>query len=346
MDETQERSRRPRLIEVAREAGVSIQTASHVLTGAAAVRVAKDTRKRVLAAAQKVGYRPNRIAQSMRSGKTNAIAVWIPIERPLPTYAHMLAELYRKAHDSGFVLNIVGIGRDLAYRGEGELPYMWPVDGVIAIDSGKAVAQFRADVHNRTVPVGVLAFEEFENADSVAWDIYSAARAVTLRMLEVGRRRIVHITPDWVIEGYPREQRKRGYTEALAEYGLTPEIIGVKSESSDASQRAMEEYLRANAAPDGVFAFHDNLAIGALRALTEAGVRIPDDCCVWGFSNVPEAADLRIPLSSVRVPIEGLIDQAWGWLINRIGAPEQPTRVAVLPMELIERASTLRHIKS
>ncbi len=333
---------RPRLIEVAQEAGVSVQAVSHVLTGNSRSRISAETTSRILDAAKKVGYVPNRLAQSMRTGRTNIIAVWLPIRRPTTTYFRMLARLYDCAKDSGYALQIIGIENDLAYRGIGEIDRQWPVDGVIAIDAGKAIERFRTDPRNDATPVGVLAFEKYTNADTVGWDVAGAARDAVERMIRAGRRRIVFVAPQWVLDDYPREQRRRGYVEAMEAAGLSPIILPTAAESSDSAELTLRDYLASHEAPDGVFGFMDNLAMGSSRALLNAGLRIPEDCCVWGFGDIPEAVDFRVSLSSIRVPVDQLIDQAWDWLTSRIKDSELEPRESVLPMELIERDSTLR----
>lgn len=315
--------RRTRLVDVAQEAGVSVQAVSLVLTGNTTARISSQTRSRILEAAEKVGYVPNRLAQSMRSGKTNIIAVWMPIRRPIVTYMRMLARLYDRARSSGYLLQIIGIDNDLAYKGEGEIDHNWPADGVIAIDSGKAIEKFRADRRNDTTPVGVLALEQYDNSDTVAWNLVGASRIAVDRMIQAGRKDVVFVAPQWLLDEYPREQRRRGYSEAMADAGLAPRLIGAPVESSDSAELAMLDYLNENPAPDGVFAFADNMAIGAARALLAKGLSIPADCMVRGFGDTSEAADFRVPLSTIQVPVDALVDQLWEWLLNRIQNPGQ-----------------------
>ncbi|MBS1727711.1 MAG: LacI family DNA-binding transcriptional regulator [Armatimonadetes bacterium] len=341
-DKKNYRIKRVRLADVAKEAGLSIQAVSHVLSGNESVRIPEATRIRVREAAKKVGYVPNRLARAMKTGKTKVIAIWINLGRLQITYVRMLQALSDRAKAEGYALMIISVDRDLAYKGEGPPPEFWPVDGVIALDAGKALRTFREDPSNDGTPVVVLAMEEYANGDTVGWDVYGGVRNQVERMIAIGKKRIVHLSPQWIIDGYPREQRRRGYTEAMLEAGLEPVIIPVKNESSDSAEMAMSEYLKTNPMPDCVVGFLDNLAVGGARAILNAGARIPEDCWVFGIGNYPEAADFRVPISSLQVPIDALIDQAWTWLLDRIGNQDQETRVQVLPMEFIERESTGR----
>ncbi len=335
-------SSRPTLADVAREAGISIQTASHVLTNNKTARVAEETRQRVMEAAQKIGYRPNRLAQAMQRGKTNVIGIWIPVNRPILTYMWFLQAISTVARRDGYELMITCLDADMAYAAEGKAPHQWPVDGILAIDAGKAIRTFREDPANDEVPVAILGFEEYSNCDSVGWDVAGAAREATERLIAKGCKSIVHVTLDWVIENYPREQRRRGYTEAMEAAGLKPTFVISSGEGSSAAAKAMASYLAENPVPDAVFGFTDTLVIGACRAIFQKGYEVPKDCLAWGFADFPEAENYRVPLSSIRAPIEELVEQGWSWLMERIGDPTIAPRMKVLPMRIIERESTTR----
>jgi DNA-binding LacI/PurR family transcriptional regulator len=98
--------------------------------------------------------------------------------------------------------------------------------------------------------------------------------------------------------------------------------------------------LETHGAPDAYVAFIDTLAVGTARAVLDAGLEIPRDVKVWGFGDFPEAENYRVPLTSVRIPIEAVSNQGWDWLMARIENPGREHRLKVIPMELIERDST------
>ncbi len=333
--------KRARLVDVGREANVSVQAASHVMSGNTAVRIPESTRERIREAARRVGYAPNRLAQAIKTGRSGIIGLWLPLDRPTHTYFRMLKAISEKARASGYGLMVVGVDNDVAYKGTGTAPSYWPVDGVIAMDSGKAIQFFRADPLNDSTPVAVLAFEEYSNADTIGWDVYGGVRDVVERMIAAGRRDIVHVSPEWILADYPREQRRRGYTEAMVAAGLEPKFVCAKTESGEAAEQAMATYLKENPVPEAILGFLDNLAVGAGRAVLATGARIPDDCWIVGVGDSPEAAEFRVPVSSIRVPVDALVDQAWSWLIDRIGDSSQAPRVTVFPMEFIQRESSV-----
>lgn len=328
------------LADVAREAGVSVQTASHVMSGNLTVRLPDITRKKVSAAAEKVGYRPNRLAQAMKRGKAHLVSVWMPLDRPIPSYMRQLHAINSLVRADGYELMITGLDAPMAYSAQGKSPYVWPVDGLIAIDAGKAITAFRADPRNDSIPVAVLGLEEFTNSDSVAWDVAGASKAATNSLLAKGCRRIVHVTLDWILRDYPREQRRRGYTEAMTEAGLEPCFIAVGNESSDAAETAVAAFLGSNPVPDAFTSFTDSLAIGTARAVFSKGHSIPGECRIVGYGDYSEGNDFRVPISTLRIPIDAVMSQAWTWLKERMANPDLPGRLAVLPMEWIEREST------
>lgn len=335
-------SKRITLSDVAQAAGVSVQTASHVMAGNMTVRLPDSTRQRVKEAAVRVGYRPNRVAQAMKRGKTNVIGIWMPLDRPVVTYMRYLQLFNERARAAGYDLMITGLTAEQAMTPNQPLPTTFPVDGIISIDAGKAMESFRADHQNDDIPVAILGLEEVTNGDSVAWDVAAAARSVTESLISSGCRTVVHVSLDWVLERFPREQRRRGYTEAMDEAGLKPTYLAVPGETSVIAESVVGEYMEEHGVPDGFFGFSDPLAIGAARAVLTRGLEIPDNCKVWGFGDLPESADFRVPISSIRAPQEKIVDQAFSWLTERIGQPVKDSRLVVLPMELIFRSSAPR----
>ncbi len=325
------------LNDVAREAGVSVQTASHVLAGNMKVRLPDSTRERVRAAAKTVGYQANRIAQAMKTGKTQMVSVWMPIDRPNLTYLRTLQVLSRETKKGEYDMMVVGVDAQLAYSAEGRLPYQWPVDGIISLDAGKAVKAYRDIPGNDITPVVILGLEEFVNGDAVSWDVLEGSKEATRRLIAEGRKRILHVTLDWILRDFPREQRRRGYTEAMEEAGLVPEFLTIPAETSSATRLAMEDYLTSHAAPDGCTCFTDALAVGVASALGHHSIPIPEGCRIWGFGNYPEAEDYRVPISTMHSPLEDVVHQAWTWLRERIDDPTIPTRVVNLPMILVDR---------
>ncbi len=340
MAEAGARPKRVTLVDVAKVAGVSVQTASHVMAGNMTVRLPESTRSRVVAAAQQVGYRPNRYAQAIRSGKTNVVSVWMPLDRPNTSYLRMLHLISEHAKTTPYQLMIVGLDRESALGATAKAPQTWPVDGVISIDAGKAIEAFRKDSYNDTTPVCVLGYEEVANGDTVAWDVLGAERRAIQELIAKGCRKIVHVTLDWILQDFPRERRRTGYTEAMTEAGLEPVFFGCQSESSGAIANEFSQFLDVHGVPDAITGMTDTLAIGAARALLTRGVRIPEDCRVFGFGDYPESEDFMIPISTISPPLPRIMETAWSWLTERMQDPNLEHRFVEIPMQIVERLSS------
>ncbi|MCC7230407.1 MAG: LacI family DNA-binding transcriptional regulator, partial [Fimbriimonadaceae bacterium] len=259
------------LADVAIEAGVSVQTASHVLSGNMKVRLPERTRQRVKDAAERVGYRPNRLAQAMKRGKSHVIGVWLPVDRPILSYLRFLQVVSSTARDQNYELMITGLQGTDAYGATGKAPQLWPVDGIMGFDAGKAITALRENPAFDSIPVLIFGYETCPNGDSVAWDVAEASKDVTRRLIARGCRRIVHVTMDWILSDFPREQRRRGYSEAMLEAGLSPEFVTSEKESSSAAETAVFRFIEEQGIPDAFTGFTDPLAIGAARAVLSVG---------------------------------------------------------------------------
>lgn len=341
MESPKTAKKRPTLQDVAKAAGVSVQTASQVLAKTPNVRIANGTREKVEAAAIEVNYQPNRMAQAMRKGKSHVAAVWMPVDRPIIGYLRVLNALSKVMRQSEYEMMVVGLESSVAFGGEGRLPSQWPVDGIIAYDSGRAVKRFRNENPDDPTPVLILGNEEFERGDTISWDVIGASHDLARDLILAGRKDLVHLSPRWVLENYPQEQRSRGYREAMAEAGLNPVLIGAEEESATAGAEALRRYLETNPVPQAITAFNDSMALGAIRVLDAAGVKVPEDCCVWGYGDFPESADARIPLSSLAIPFVELAEHGWKWMSERIADPKLATRKMALPVHRVGRSSSV-----
>ena len=335
------KSGRITLKDVAALAGVSVQTVSHVLAETPNTRITEGTRERVRKAAAELNYRPNRHAQAIRAGRTNVVGVWIPINRPTISILRILQAISENANLTKHEIMIVGLDKTEAMLETGSRPTDWPVDGILTVDSGKAAIRYREDPSTASTPICVLGLEELTNGDRIAWDLYPGAKRVAQLMISRGRKHLVHVSPDWILRDFPREQRRRGYTEAMEEAGLEPRFISVSGETSVDAAIAVADWLKNGNHADGFFGFTDTFAIGAARACLKAGLTIPGDAVIWGTGDYPEGADFTIPISSLAAPFPQIVASAWKRLNERMSgeAPDE-NRLEMFEMNFIEREST------
>jgi DNA-binding LacI/PurR family transcriptional regulator len=332
------------LHDVARVAGVSIKTVSNVVNNYPHVRAA--TRERVLSAIAELDYRPNLSARGLRSGRTGVIGLAIP-ELRQNYFAELADTIIRTAARHG--VDVV-IDQTSATR-EGELAVLSGerlrlTDGVLF--SPERLGQEDIDLLNVGFPLVLLGERMFGGpTDHVTMHNVESARAATEHLIGIGRRRIA------VIGAHPVNQddirsanlRIRGYREALDAAGLPhdPALVRVAApwhrENGAAAMRSM---LEEGVVFDAVFTLNDTLGHGALRALGEAHVRVPEDVAVIGFDNIDESRFSVPSLSSVEPGRDQIAQVAVDLLLERINEKGErlPPRQVLADFHIVRREST------
>jgi DNA-binding LacI/PurR family transcriptional regulator len=320
------------LHDVALVAGVSIKTVSNVVNHYPHVRPA--TRERVLAAIAQLDYRPNLSARGLRSGKTGVIGLAIP-ELRQNYFAELADAIIRAAavHNVGVVIDQTSATRDgelAALSGE----RLRLTDGILF--SPERLGQDDVDLLNVPFPLVLLGERIFGGpTDHVTMQNVESARAATEHLLGIGRRRIA------VIGAHPLKQddirsanlRVRGYREALEAAGMPYDETLVRVAAPwhrENGAAAMRLLLEEGVEFDALFALNDTLGLGALRALGEAGVRVPDDVAVIGFDNIDESRFSVPSMSSVDPGRHQIAQMAVDLLLERIrekGDPVPPRQV-------------------
>lgn len=328
--------------EVASRAGVSIATVSRVLNDSGPVN--DDTRRRVLAAADELSYRPHGTARSLITSKTFTIGVLLP-----DLYGEFFSEVIRgvdqAARRSRYQV-LVSSSHDTVAELEAALRAMsGRIDGLIVM-SPDIGARTLDDNLPPGLPVVLLnCYLDGDAFDSLNIDNFGGAYAMVKHLRRHGHDRIA------IIRGgrgnYDADERLRGYRAALAEGDGAPpdglEFEGDFTESGGylAARQIMERHPR----PTAIFASNDSMAIGALRALRESGLRVPDDVAVAGFDDIPIAGYVTPALSSVHVSISEMGAEAVQMLLNVIeeGA-DRKTEQRVLTTTLVVRESCGGHV--
>jgi DNA-binding LacI/PurR family transcriptional regulator len=332
------------LRDVADVAGVSFKTVSNVINGHPHVR--PSTREKVERAIAQLGYKPNLSARSLRSGRTGAIALAVP-ELNLSYFAELASFVIEAAEQAGLVTLVEQTGgdrsRELALI---RSPRLRRTDGLILSPLG--IHQEDADALDVSFPLVLLGEPTFGwPNDHVTMRNVEAARAATEYLIESGRRRIA------VIGEYESEVigsarlRLRGYREALEAHGIEyDERIVARAtlwHRADGA-RAMHELLKRGAPFDAVFGFNDTLALGAMRVLQEAGLRVPEDVAVLGFDDLDEAAYSIPSLTTIDPGREWIARTAVETLLERLGrgGGELEPRTRLADFRIVERESAPR----
>lgn len=325
------------IADVARHAGVSVATVSHVMNHTR--HVEPETAERVRAAITALRYSPNSVARSLRRGETKTIGLLLP-DNSNPFFASVA----RQIEDAGFVAGYTVILCNSDGNAEKEERYLSvlmakQIDGLIFAGSSD-----HARVFARLLPSvpAVLLDREIQsvNVDSVLVDHEHGGFLAGRHLAGLGHRKIGVI-------GGPRDSssgpaRLRGFIRALGEEaGLElPAASIVDSDYHFAGGRLAMEQLMAQA-PDitAVFACNDLMAMGAVTALRSRGLRVPDDMSMVGFDDIPYAVTTWPPLTTIAQPVEKIGTRAVSLLLERLGEPEAPSRREVLAPVLVERES-------
>jgi DNA-binding LacI/PurR family transcriptional regulator len=326
----------PRSADVARLAGVSQKTVSRVLNNEP--YVSAEARERVLRAAEQLGYRLNQAARALASGRTRSIGV-VTLGTAWYGPASLLVGVERAVRDAGYALRVVNTaeGDPAGVSGAVELLIEQGVDGIVIsepIDEGAGTV--RVDV-----PVLVLGAPPTFDAPrvvTVGVDAEALARAATEHLLDLGHPTVHHLAgaQRW----YAARDRLNGWRTALRARGRAVPSV-VEGDWTAASGYAAGHALAGDASVTAVFAANDDMAIGLIRALQEAGRCVPDDISVVGFDDTPVAAYVTPPLTTVRQPFEVTAREGVKLLIQTIEKPDADPSTAVdPPVELIVRAST------
>lgn len=326
----------PRSVDVAKLAGVSQKTVSRVLNDEP--YVSGEVRRRVLEAAEQLGYRLNGAARALASGRTRSIGV-VTLGTALFGPASLLMGVERAARDTGYALRVVNTmeGDPAGIAGAVESLLEQGVDGIVIsepIDEGEVPVRVE-------VPVLVIgAPAPFAAPRVVAAGIGAGllAGAATDHLLDLGHHTVHHLAGPqrW----YAARDRLAGWRTALAARGR-PQPPVVEGDWSAASGYAAGRELAADPTVTAVFAANDDMAIGLMRALTEAGRQIPDEVSVVGFDDVPVAAYVTPPLTTVRQPFDAVARAGLEMLVHAIERPRAQFTPAIdPPVELIVRAST------
>jgi LacI family transcriptional regulator len=331
------------IYDIAKALNVSPATVSRGLKDHPAIR--KDTKKRILEAARKMGYQQNTFASNLRRKQTNTIGVIVP---RLNSYfmSTVIAGMEKVANNTGYNL-IIAQSQESVKKEIAGVATMFNsrVDGLLvslAYDT-KDVDHFDA-LLKKSIPL--IFFDrvtELPNCTSIVIDNKKAGYDATLHLLNQGCRRIVHICGSLNRNVY--SDRLEGYKMALAEKHLSfnSALVIQSSLSDQAGAEAAEQILKMDPLPDAVFASNDTSAVAVIRELKLAGVGVPDQIAVVGFNNDPISKVIEPNLTTVNYPGEEMGEVAGLTIINRLrNVPSTNLNTIFLRHELIIRQSSLK----
>lgn len=331
------------LAEVAREAGVSLATASRAINGSPNRAVGAQLREKVLAAADRLGYSPDANAQAMARGRTATIGL-IVHDIADPYFSAIAAGVTEAADEAGLVVTLGNTDNDA----DRELEYIRTLQNqrdraIILVgarqDDAEANLRLRQAVETYQSRGGTVAMvsQQVLDVSVVRVDNEGGGAALARAMHELGYRRFA------VLAGPPANltgrERAAGFVDELRRLGtdVPPAAVIASSFSRDGGHAAMRELLARRLSPELVFAVTDVMALGAMTAAREAGYEIPRDVSFAGFDDISTLRDVTPALTTVRIPLREI-----GRLVTSLALEPSSDgpREIVVDGEVVVRAST------
>lgn len=328
--------------DIARDLNVSVVTVSKVLRNHS--DIGAETRERVLKRVKELNYQPNLAARSLVTGHTYTIGLVVP-DLVHPFFAQVAKGIVHRIRSKGYSLIISSSEEDPDLeRQEIEHLLARRVDALIVASARTSPDVFER-IQDSKIPV-ILIDRRFEglSLSYVGVDDREIGYVATRHLVDLGRKRIAHIRGRDLSNGIGRLE---GYRKALdeAELPAPPEFV-VEGRSTDESgdvsgYHAMKQLLALNPRPDAVFCFNDPTAMGAIKAILEAGLKIPGDIAVIGAGNLRFSDQLRVPLSTIDQSSDEMGGRAARLALKAIESKVPlPPRKIILAPKLIERDST------
>jgi DNA-binding LacI/PurR family transcriptional regulator len=339
------RGRRPRIADVAREAGVSKTAVSFAFNSPG--RLSAGTASRIREVAESLGYRPNPVARLLTQRQTMTLGVLTPQALAVifsnPFFALFSEGVGHAAEDLGYGLHFISPLHGSLALALGRAT----VDGVVAIGLSAGHPEV-GQIQAAGLPMVLVDSDDLPDYSSVVVDEEGGARAAAEHLLGLGHREVLVLAVEGPqpASGQPpergvTERRLRGYRAALdaAAVPLATDHVLAGRASIEGGASAFERAWAAGIRPTAVLAMSDAMAIGAARVAREHGLRIPEDLSVVGFDDIDLAGYLDPPLTTVRQPIREKGSTAVRLLTAAMGEHPRPEHVS-LDTRLIVRAST------
>jgi len=316
-------------IDVARLANVSQAAVSRTFTPGASV--SEETRAKVMAAADQLGYRPNVIARSLIQKSTNIVGL-VVMRFTNPFYARIIRDFTRALQEQGYWTLILNIAQDQELEKTLPMALQYQVDGLIITSSTLSSGLAAECVRSGTPVVMFNRYASDTHTHVVSCDNVEGGRIVADALLDSGHKRLAYIAGEEAAS--TNRDRETGFVNRLQERGCKLSFReSAEDYNYDQGYQAAQRLLQRDDPPDAIFCANDLIAMGALDvARHKLGIKIPDDLSIIGFDNIPSAAWPCYELTTVRQPVKPLVNATIQVLMDAINTPgSEASEVAISP---------------
>ena len=326
------------LEDIARLSGDSRSTVSRVINTNNNVK--EETRRKVLDVINSYNFQPNLAARGLATGRTNVIGVVIPASVSVvftdPYFPLLLQGISNACNSRDYSVMLWMAEPEYEQHMIARILHNGLVDGVIVASISMSDPVIQSLTHSK-MPFVLIGRHPAVEVNYLDVDNLQAGRKATLHLIRLGYKRIATITgPQKQVAGLDRYQ---GYIKAMqdCECTVNPALVVESDFTEEGGYRAMQRLLKYK--PDAVFVASDTMAYGAMRALREARLRIPEDVAIVGFDDIPASAKTVPPLTTIRQPVGQMGSRAAEVIIDVIESGTQPVYKMIMDTELVVRAS-------
>jgi len=331
------------IVDVAKLAGVSTTTVSHILNGTR--YVSDELKERVQKAIDELGYRPNSLARGLRKGESKTIGLIVP-DNSNPFFADMLRQIERIGYANGYSVILCNTDGDT----EKETCYTnvliaQHVDGIIFISTTSSVEPLEELINSNEIPVIIIDRDiDLKATDVILVDNFQGGYDATQYLISLGHSRIACITGPSMVTA--SADRVHGYIKAMQDASLPigEDWVITGNFHVDGGEEGIRRILQMDPRPTAVFACNDMMALGVLRGLRNSGLSVPGDLSLIGFDDISLASIVSPALTTISQPIDQISAKAIELLFNRIHKQknEYSNERIVLPTKLIVRDTCMK----
>lgn len=321
-------------VDVARQIGVSQSTVSRSFGND--TTVAPETRQKVLEAARELGYTPNAIARSLVMQQTNIVGILVShISSPFQPYA--LEKLIQGLQRIGRQALVFSPDPDQEFDDVLPMVLQYQVDALI-VTAATLSSERLGEFEQKGTPV--ILFNRYtpgEATSAVCCDNIEGGRLVANLLLDAGHQRLAYIAGNQ--NSSTNRDRMKGFTDRLWERGAVRPLVEQAQYTYEEGYAAAGRLLERSDRPDAIFCAGDIIAIGAIDQARDAGIAIPQELSIIGFDDIPMASWSSYSLTTIREPVDQMIDLTMKLLVERLKTPELAPTIKLLPGTLIPRRS-------